>query len=166
MVKIPADCFSVSEETIVEHGEKFVPSVIEPSYGIDRILYCILEHSLEIKEDYTTLHLTNSMAPIKVSVFPLMAKDGLDTIASEIDLKIRKLGKSTFYDGSGSIGRRYARADEIGIPYAITVDYESKEDNCVTIRERDSTNQKRIGINEVEGVIIKLFTSKIVFEDL
>lgn len=129
---------------------RIIPHVIEPSYGIDRIIYCILEHSFEKRvehgEEYRVLHLPPFIAPIKVGVFPLVQKDGLDTIARDIYETLKNNGITCYYDEKGSIGRRYARMDEIGTPYCITVDYDTKEDNSVTLRTRDTKEQERINI--------------------
>jgi len=126
-------------------GRKIVPHVIEPSHGLDRIFYACLEHAYTQKSDgYVVLRLKPAVAPIKVGVFPLMAKDGLDVRAAEIDERIRMSGIASYYDDSGSIGRRYARMDEIGTPWCITVDYETLKDGTVTIRDRDTTRQVRI----------------------
>jgi len=167
-IKIPQDAYEISIEEEVIGGERFVPHVIEPSFGIDRILYAILEHSFYEREEsgYKVLRLKPKIAPIKTAIFPLMAKDGLDTLAREILDEIRKDGIPSYYDESGSIGRRYARADEIGVPFCITVDYESLKDGTVTIRERDSAEQKRIKIEEIPGILKDLVDEQIDFESL
>jgi len=140
-------------------GERVVPHVIEPSYGLDRIFYSILEHaySYDKKEDYTTLRLRPNVAPIKVGVFPLMDKDGLDVLASSIYEDLHRNGIESYYDASGAIGRRYARMDEVGTPWCITVDYQSIEDGpdkgTVTVRERDTGEQKRIKVEDVRKTI-------------
>ncbi len=152
--------------TVVEKisGKRVVPHVIEPSHGLDRIFYSILEHSYEYDEekDYTVLRLNPEVAPIKVGVFPLMEKDGLDTVAKELYEKIHSHKVEAYYDGSGTIGKRYARMDEIGTPWCITVDYESIEDGpnkgTVTIRDRDSTEQKRISSADADAIIEKLLS--------
>ena len=147
-------------------GERVVPHVIEPSHGLDRIFYTVLEHSYSYdeKEDYVTLRLDPKVSPIKAGVFPLMEKDGLDGIANDLCEKIRKSGIESYYDGSGAIGRRYARRDEVGTPWCITVDYETiekgKNRDTVTIRERDSKEQKRIPLNSVEKVLKELIAGK------
>ncbi len=141
---VPASCYEVVKKKEKVSGRKLVPHVIEPSYGFDRMLYAVLDHSYSKKEDYVTLRLKPMVAPIKVGVFPLMARDGLDTMAMEIYDELIRSSISAFYDDSGSIGRRYARMDEIGTPCCVTVDYESKDDHSVTIRDRDSTNQLRV----------------------
>ena len=142
--------------------------MIEPSFGIDRILYAILEHSFYEREDtgYKVLKLKPKIAPIKAAIFPLMAKDGLDTLARDILNTVRENGIPSYYDDSGSIGRRYARADEIGVPFCITVDYESLKDNTVTIRERDSAKQKRVKIDDIPKILKDLVEERIDFESL
>jgi len=143
-LRVPASCFEVILKKEKVAGRKLVPHVIEPSYGVDRILYAVLDHSYSKKDDYVTLRLKGLVAPIKVGIFPLMAKDGLDEIASGISDAVSKAGFAAYYDDSGSIGRRYARMDEVGTPCCVTVDYDTKTDGTVTMRERDSTKQIRI----------------------
>ena len=132
-----------------EHGEWFLPHVVEPAFGIDRILWHVLDHAFDETEKggepYTILRLNPSVAPVDVAILPLMEKDGLEEVAE----KIHKLICSTrnlasYYDGSGSIGRRYARADEVGVPWAVTIDHESLQNGSVTIRRRDDGKQMRI----------------------
>ena len=89
------------------------------------------------------------MAPIKVGVFPLMAKDGMEVVAKALDLALREEGMVTYYDDSGSIGRRYARMDEAGTPWCVTVDYDTLEKGDVTIRDRDTSEQTRISADDV-----------------
>ena len=142
-------------------GKRVVPHVIEPSCGLDRIFYSVLEHAYDRdeKEGYTVLHIKPEVAPIKVGVFPLMEKDGLDDLAREIYEKLQMSGLNSLYDGAGTIGKRYARMDEVGTPYCITVDYEALEGETkgtVTIRDRDSKAQKRIRIEDAEQVIRSL----------
>ena len=132
------------------NGVRVVPHVIEPSHGLDRILYSCLEHAYTEKEDgYVTLRLKPAVAPIKVGVFPLMAKDGMAEVAKALDMALREEGIVTYYDDSGSIGRRYARMDEAGTPWCVTVDYDTLEKGDVTVRERDTAEQKRISADDV-----------------
>jgi len=158
-IEIPTNCYEINQVKEKVFGEKFVPHVIEPSYGIDRILYFILEHNyVETKkkeEEYTLLKLSPLIAPIKVGVFPLTSDDNLVKIAKEIDYNFRNAGVITYYDDSGTIGRRYARMDEIGTPFCITIDHDTFKDNKVTIRDRDTTKQERIKIEEVVSNIKK-----------
>lgn len=145
-------------------GERVIPHVIEPSHGLDRIFFTVLEHAYtyDESEDYTTLRLSPSVAPIKVAFFPLMEKDGLDDIAMDLYERTRTSGIESYYDGSGAIGRRYARMDEVGTPWCITVDYETIEDGAnkgtVTIRERDSKEQKRIPLDSIASVLSRLLS--------
>ncbi len=149
-IELDEQFFEVEE---VEEQEKYIPHVIEPSYGIDRIFYAVLEHNYkEMKkegENYVVLSIPPSIAAIKAGVFPLVAKDGLPEIAKEIEAELRKNRIMAFYDEKGSIGRRYARMDEIGTPFCITVDYQTKDDDTVTIRFRDTTEQIRIERNAI-----------------
>jgi glycyl-tRNA synthetase len=138
-----------------ERGEWFTPHVIEPAFGIDRIMWHILEHShdeslKEGDETYTVLKLNKKVAPVDFSVYPLYEKDGMKEMAQVIIKSIRlNKGINVNYDGSKSIGRRYARGDEIGVPYAITIDHQTLEDSSITLRERDSQEQKRMAITEL-----------------
>jgi glycyl-tRNA synthetase len=154
--EVGSDSFEIKMVKEKESGRRYVPSVIEPSYGIDRIFYTVLEHTYSEEEDYVTLKLDPEIAPIKVGVFPLMNKEELNSKSKPIDEALRKEGIITYYDESGSIGRRYARMDEVGTPFCITVDYESLEDDSVTIRDRDSKEQVRVKVDEVSDVIRKL----------
>jgi len=152
---IESDMVEIKNTKIIQRGEWFIPHVIEPAFGIDRIIWHILEHShKEISkkddENYTVLSLNSDVAPIDFSVYPLFEKDGMGLASKKIVEKIRNMkGINANYDGSKSIGRRYARGDEVGIPFAITVDHQSLEDNTITLRERDSQNQKRMSIEDL-----------------
>jgi glycyl-tRNA synthetase len=163
---LSADHFEVVRVKEKVAGERVVPHVIEPSYGLDRILYTVLEHaySYDEKEDYVTLRLAPQVAPIKVGIFPLMEKDGLDGLAAKINEDVRSSGVESYYDGAGAIGRRYARMDEIGTPWCITVDYETIEEGknkgTVTIRERDTKDQKRIPVGSAASVIKELIAGR------
>lgn len=141
-------------------GKKIIPHVIEPSFGIDRILYSVLLHSFhtaETEEDKEYFKLANSIAPIQIGVFPLMNKSELNSLATEITTNLRNSGFMVDYDTSGTIGKRYARADEIGVPIAITIDYDSLEDNSVTIRDRDTEEQERVSIKDLKKVVGNYF---------
>lgn len=160
-INISKDCFGIVKISEKVSGENIIPHVIEPSYGIDRIFYAVLEHSYYEREDskYNVLKLKPNIAPIKLGIFPLMAKDGLDIKAKQIDKMLRNANIITFYDENGSIGKRYARMDEIGTPICVTVDYQSLENNTVTIRDRDTTKQVRVKISElVKKIKEYLFT--------
>jgi glycyl-tRNA synthetase len=148
--------------------KKVMPHVFELSMGVDRLFYCILEHCFRDKDkiDETTraegeptgknwewFDFPPAIAPYHVTVFPLMTKDGLDKKAEEIVSMLRATGLDVAYRDSGSIGRRYARADEIGVPYALTIDYDTLKDGTVTIRYRNDGKQERIKIVECEKII-------------
>lgn len=156
-VEIPSHCYDIEEVTETVPGEKFIPHVIEPSYGVDRILYCLLEHnySEEIKnyEEYHKLTLPATMAPVTVGVFPLINDKKLINQAKKIDKTLRNHEIFTRYDDGGSIGRRYARMDEIGTPFCVTVDFETLDDHKVTIRNRDTTDQVRVPIDDLVQII-------------
>jgi len=160
---IDPSCYDIVEEEVSLEGKHFIPHVIEPSHGIDRILYCILEHNYkEIEKEgerYTVLSLPYTIAPIPVGVFPLINKDGLPQVANAIEQLLRQQGFIAFYDDSGSIGRRYARMDEIGTPFCITIDHQTLTDDTVTIRDRDTTQQERIKKENIKGYLNKKFFS-------
>jgi glycyl-tRNA synthetase len=139
---------------VMDNDEKVLPHVFEISMGIDRSLYTILEHSLyEDKEnERTVLSLKPYLAPIHIGVLSLIKKDGLKEKTDEIYLQIKRK-YDVFLDHSGAIGRRYRRLDEIGAPFAITVDHQSLEDQTVTLRKRDSMEQNRIEISEIDSIL-------------
>ena len=169
-IHIPASLFEVRDEVIEIRGEDIVPHVIEPSYGIDRMCYAILEQAYDEDtadgEKRTVLRLSPKIAPVQVAVFPLMTRDGLDIIAAEITRILHKTGILAEYDDSGAIGRRYRRQDEIGTPFAVTVDYDTKENNTITLRDRDTMKQVRITIVELPETIRALVDGKISFASL
>ena len=139
---------------VMDNEDKVLPHVFEISMGIDRSIYTILEHSLkEDKEnDRMVLSIKPYLAPTHVGVLSLVKKDGLSEKTDEIYRQI-KTKFDSFLDHSGAIGRRYRRLDEIGAPFAITVDHQTKEDNTVTIRRRDDMTQNRVNISELEAIL-------------
>ncbi len=147
--EILKDYVEIKKVKKVIKGEKVIPHVIEPSYGIDRITYCLLEHSYREEEDRVYLDLKPSIAPIKAYVLPLVNKDDMPKIAKEINQMLRESGIIAEYDDSGAIGRRYMRADEIGVPFCITVDGQTLKDKTVTVRERNTREQVRVKIDEL-----------------
>jgi glycyl-tRNA synthetase len=122
--------------------------------GIDRSIYSILEHSYyeDIEAKRVVLRLVPPIAPTLIGVLPLVTKDGLREKAQDIYLKL-KLDYSTFYDESGSIGRRYRRLEEIGAPFALTIDNQTMKDDTVTIRYRDTMLQERVKVSEVSNFL-------------
>jgi len=136
-------------------GRKFVPHVLEVAYGIDRPFYCVLESCFKKDNERTYFAFPPKMAPYLAAVFPLVKKDGVAEKAREVYKQLTDIGLLIFYDESGSIGRRYARADEVGVPYAVTVDYDTLDDNTVTVRYRDSKKQDRVNVDKLLETITK-----------
>lgn len=170
--QIPIDpsLYEVRDEEVEVRGQEIVPHVIEPSYGIDRMLYAVLEHSYmeELVEGETrkVLRFPPWVAPVQAAVFPLMPKDGLDGIARGIWERLLSRGIIAEYDENGAIGRRYRRQDEVGTPFAITVDYETPGTGTVTIRERDSMKQARVRIDGIEELLWQLLKGESEFSHL
>ena len=137
----------------VQHpdGSHQVPHILEIAFGVGRSLYCALEQNFRQRGDtgYNILSLPRKISPIHVAVFPLVNKDGLEDIAYALNGKLSDQGFISVFDKKGSIGKRYARMDEIGTPFCITIDYQTKEDDSVTIRERDTKSQTRIKIADL-----------------
>jgi glycyl-tRNA synthetase len=144
---------SKQDMTVTFNEKKFVPHVIEVAYGIDRPFYCAIESSYREEGERTFFSFPKDIAPYKIGVFPLVKKDGLAEKADEIFEMLKKKRIYSFYDQAGSIGKRYARADEIGVPFCVTVDYQTIEDGTVTVRERDTKEQKRIKIEELASIL-------------
>ena len=118
------------------------------------MLYSLIDLFYKKEKDKIILKLPVSIAPITASVFPLVNKDDLDKKAKEV-YKILKNQFDVFYDDSGSIGRRYARSDEAGTPFAVTIDYDTMKDDTVTLRDRDTTKQERIKTKDLINFICK-----------
>ena len=153
-VEVTEEHVKPNQKTIKETGEWYIPHVIEPAFGIDRIIWHVLDHAYHevTKNDeiYTRMGLSSTVAPVDYAVFPLFEKDGMEQQAWELHQKLcQKRGIVSMYDGSGSIGRRYARADEIGVPKCITIDHQSLEDGTVTVRDRDTTEQVRVSVTSI-----------------
>ncbi len=141
---------------VMDNDEKVLPHVFEISMGIDRSLYTILEHSLKNDEEHErmVLSLKPYLSPVHVGILSLVKKDGLKEKTDEIFINIKRKFDA-FLDHSGAIGRRYRRLDEIGAPFAITVDHQTLEDNTVTIRKRDSMEQSRVNISEIDSILLE-----------
>ncbi|MBS7604894.1 MAG: glycine--tRNA ligase [Candidatus Bathyarchaeia archaeon] len=151
---------------VKEKGKRFIPHVIEPSFGSDRLAYAALEYAYTVKEDRVILKLPRDIAPIQLAVLPLVSRDGLPEKAKEVYSLLLDEGFYVEYDESGYIGKRYARFDEIGVPLCITIDYQTLRDDTVTIRDRDTWRQVRTKIAEMPPLLNKYFRFKINFEDL
>ncbi|KAL7717352.1 glycine--tRNA ligase [Entamoeba marina] len=161
-----------TEVTKKVHGEKIIPHVIEPSFGVGRLISAILEHSFWVREgseDKAVLSIPAGIAPVKLGIFPLLSKSEFVQKASEIELLCRRSFIVCKIDTTAvGIGKKYARSDEAGIPFAITVDHKTLELNTVTLRDRDSRKQVRMPISDIIGVIKKLSLIKpeMVFSEL
>ncbi len=146
-------------------GKKILPRVIEPTFGMERVFLAILTKAYCYDKDRgnIVLRIPPKIAPVKAAVFPLVKKPEFEDIAKKI---IRSLGENwnVSYDKSGSIGRRYARNDEIGTPFCITIDGDSVKNKDVTIRERDTTKQIRVKVSDLKNILKKLLDGEIEFE--
>ncbi|QSZ66652.1 glycine--tRNA ligase [Methanofollis aquaemaris] len=167
---VPGDLYTVSEEEVEVRGAEVMPHVIEPSYGIDRMIYSVLEHAYDEEEIdgevRKVLRLAPCIAPVQVAVFPLVNKDGLDVIAREITADLQDAGVLADYDDNGAIGRRYRRQDEVGTPFAVTVDTETKDAGTVTLRDRDSMEQVRVRTEDLVPTLLSLIRGRTIFADL
>ena len=142
-----------------ELGENYVPYVVETSIGVDRMVLAVLSHSykeeqLENGETRVVMSIPAPLAPVKVAVLPLIKKDGLPELAREIMDEL-KYDFNCQYDEKDSIGKRYRRQDAIGTPFCVTVDHDSLNDRCVTIRHRDTMEQQRVKIEDLHSIISK-----------
>ncbi|MCB1305143.1 MAG: glycine--tRNA ligase [Leptospiraceae bacterium] len=140
-----------------ESKDKYIPYVVEPALGLNRLFLAVLCDAYEVedegtKEQRVLLKLHPSLAPVKAGIFPLMKKDGLPEIAEKLYKDLAKHWPVD-YDISGAIGKRYYRQDELGTPFCITVDYESKDDAKATVRERDSRSQERVSLDRMAEYI-------------
>ncbi len=154
----------------VEENKSYVPYVVETSVGLDRLFLSILsaaykEEQLENGETRVVLCLPPALAPTKVAIFPLVKKDGLPELAEKIVNKL-KFDFNVAYDEKDTVGKRYRRQDAIGTPYCITVDHQSLEDNCVTIRNRDTMQQERISIDALPAYLEDRVTLKSLLKQL
>lgn len=158
--------FSVEKKTVSE--TKYTPSVIEPSYGIGRILYAVLEHAFSQRdndEQRCVMSFKPCVAPIKVGIFRLINHTPFDAVVNSIRDSLQYHNLSTRVDSSsGSVGRRYCRADELGIPFGVTVDFQTLLDATVTLRDRDSMAQVRVAISSVTTLILQLVKETITWE--
>lgn len=152
----------VKLEASRENGEKFIPHILEIAFGTDRPTYSLIDLFYDKKEEgegKTTFKVPYHVAPIQVSIFPLMKKPGLITLAKEIKSTLEK-EFVVDYDESGSIGRRYLRSATVGTPFAVTIDFDSVEKGDVTIRDRDSEKQVRVKIKGLKEKLHKLIAGE------
>ncbi|CCC71765.1 hypothetical protein NCAS_0I00970 [Naumovozyma castellii] len=160
---------TIEKRTKVEHVREFVPNVIEPSFGIGRIIYSIFEHSFWNRPEDAArgvLSFPPLVAPTKVLLVPLSTHKDLQPVTKEVSKILRKAQIPFKVDDSGvSIGKRYARNDELGTPFGITIDFESAKDGSVTLRERDSTKQVRGSVEEIINAIREITYSGVSWEE-
>jgi glycyl-tRNA synthetase len=154
------------DRTIRETGRRFTPHVVEPSFGAERIVYSTLEYAYKRVKDRAVLIIPLNLAPLQLMVFPLMAKDGLPELGREIRDFLAGQGFDVEYDDAGTIGKRYARADEIGVPISITVDYQTAKDGTVTLRDRDTWQQVRNDWKSIPERMRDFFNGGIAFSAL
>lgn len=164
--EIKAEQVEISEQKTIVRGTRFVPHVVEPSFGSDRLFYVALEYAYGIKDDRVVMSFPRTIAPVQVGVYPLMSKDGLDVKAKEVQRLLVNEGLMVEFDETGSIGRRYARADEAGVQLGITIDYDTLKEDTVTIRDRDSWKQVRTAIKDLPGVLLSYFQGSLNFKNL
>lgn len=141
-------------------GERFIPHVIEPSFGVDRLMLAVIAAAYTVEEvngeSRTVLKLKPELSPVKVAVSPLLRnKPELVEVAQKVYKDLKKEFGAVMYDDNGNIGKRYRRQDEIGTPLCITIDFDSLDDKSVTIRNRDSLKQVRVKISELTSEIKK-----------
>ncbi len=139
--------------------ERFVPHVVEPSFGVERLLYVTLEHAYKEKDGRIVLSLPREVAPIQAVVLPLLEEEKLKSKALEVFETLSKDFRVE-YDEKGSIGRRYARWDEVGVPLAITIDFQTLEDDTVTLRDRDSWKQVRVKVSQLREKVEEFLKGK------
>ena len=167
---VPVEHTGFAVEEVTESGEHVTPHVVEPSFGLGRLVYTVLVHAYRADEvdgdERQYLAVPPAVAPTTVGVFPLMDRDGLDEYAREVAGRLRSAGLSVTYDDAGAIGRRYRRQDEVGTPFCVTVDYDTLEADTVTIRERDSTDQRRVPTADLAETVRRLRDGDLAFDQL
>jgi len=141
--------YSGVDMSILEDGRRVTPYVIEPSFGLERITLAVLTDSYKVIDGRTVLSLNPCIAPYKVGVYPLLKREPFKEKAKKIFKELLTEIGNVFYDESGSIGKRYARSDEIGVPFGVTIDHQTLEDETITVRFRDTREQIRIKISQL-----------------
>ncbi|BCR85001.1 glycine--tRNA ligase [Aspergillus chevalieri] len=169
-VELEKDIIKIEKRTRVENTREYTPNVIEPSFGIGRILYSMIEHvywSREGDEARGVLSFPPVIAPTKVLIVPLSSNQAFAPLSQRLMTKLRRMGVSNRVDdSSASIGKRYARNDELGTPFGITVDFQSVKDNTFTLRDRDSTKQVRASEDEIVHALKSLVDGDETWEDI
>ena len=167
--EIEKDMLSWTKTTKKVHEIKFTPSVIEPSFGMGRILYSLLEHSFyqrDADEQRCVMRFNPQVAPQKCAVLPISSNPEANAVVDAIAQSLMESDLATHVDKStASLGRRYARSDEVGVPFAVTVDFETLADDSVTLRERDSTVQIRLPKSDVTRLIFDIVHSRTTWEE-
>lgn len=168
-IELDTTFITIEQRTKVEHVREYTPNVIEPSFGIGRIIYSIFEHRFWSRPEATeraVLSFPPIVAPTKVLLVPLSNNEDLQPIVKQISKTLRKEQIPFKVDDSGaSIGKRYARNDELGTPFGITIDFESVKDGSVTLRERDSTKQVRGDVKDIIKAIREVTYNGISWEE-
>ncbi|KAH9950705.1 hypothetical protein B0H21DRAFT_721162 [Amylocystis lapponica] len=163
--KLGPDLLTIERKTFKQSVREFTPNVIEPSFGLGRILYTLLEHSFWSREqdvERGVLSLPAVVAPTKVLIVPLSSKEEFDPLVQEVSSKLRKAGVFSRVDDSNtSIGKRYARNDELGTPFGLTLDFASVQNRTMTLRERDTTGQLIGPIDDVLATVSELVQGSI-----
>ncbi|CAI6333928.1 unnamed protein product [Periconia digitata] len=156
-VEVPKELITIEKRTRVENVREYTPNVIEPSFGIGRIVYALCEQSYWTREQDEArgiLSFPPTVAPTKVLIVPLSSHSDFKPFVRKLSNRLQELGISSRVDDSGaSIGKRYSRNDELGTPLGITIDFQSVKDNTFTLRDRDSTEQVRAGLDEIASAI-------------
>jgi glycyl-tRNA synthetase len=143
---------SGQDMSVLKEGKRFVPHVVELSFGVDRNVFAFLDLGFKEDEKRTYFSFPRQLSPYAAGIYPLVSKDGVDKKAEEVFASLTEKF-DVFYDEGGSIGRRYARADEIGVKYGITIDYDTLKDGAVTVRDRDTTQQVRMKITDLPAYL-------------
>ncbi|KAL4805994.1 hypothetical protein BDV18DRAFT_152599 [Aspergillus unguis] len=169
-VELEKDIIQIEKRTRVENVREYTPNVIEPSFGIGRILYSLMEHSYYYREGDEArgvLSFPPVIAPTKVLLVPLSSNPAFRPLIKQLTTKLRRLGVSSRVDdSSASIGKRYARNDELGTPFGVTVDFQSVKDSTITLRDRDSTKQVRASEEEILQALKSLVEGEETWEDV
>ncbi|KAF8965386.1 hypothetical protein BDZ97DRAFT_1811857 [Flammula alnicola] len=167
--ELTPEVLTIELKTIKQSIREFTPNVIEPSFGLGRILYALLEHSFWSREqdvERGVLSLPPLVAPTKVLIVPLSAREEFDPLVKEVYTRLRKAGVFSRVDDSNtSIGKRYARNDELGTPFGVTLDFASVQNRTMTLRERDTMDQRIGPIDEVIAVVTELVNGNMDWEE-
>jgi len=165
-VRIEPRHVGVIYEEVEEKGRYFIPHVVEPSFGVDRIVYALLEYAYKERGNRVVLETPRDVAATKVAVFPLVNRDGLPEKARRIADSLLEEDFIVSYDASGSIGRRYARADEVGTPVCVTVDYKTLDDETVTLRDLYTWKQVRVKVDSLPNLLRNYLRGHLEFHEL